>query len=294
MIECDFKISLKCKGTYLKVYRNVLKGRVSGKDRCIFCFNSLTKSGVNIFNFKFIKNEEYFESINTELKAYLLGWIAGDGCIKKDGLFLEISKKDIEILKLFKEAISPNSEFYYINGDKGKNTVCWKVHSVKIVKDLLKHLKLNKYGKKSDKICLPDLPEDLLWIFIRGLFDSDGCVISPLAKGKYPTASICSTSLNMRSDIRKLCDKDNIHYYKTEGNSSVIFGGVNCIKFLDRIYINSSFYLKRKYDFYKIWKTWVPYMGTDIRPRKVREFYPLISEEHKEKIRESNRKRNKK
>lgn len=198
LIECDFKLSDKCKGIYKKIYKNILKCRENnnGKDRCIYCFNSSTKIGKDNYNFKYNKNENYFENIDSELKAYLLGFIAGDGCIKKDGLALENHILDIEILDLFKNNISPDSKYHkHQDPIRGENTICLKIFSMKIVKDLLKHLKLKSHGKKSDKISIPDLPIDMKWHFIRGLFDSDGSIISPLAKSRSPRSSICSTSL---------------------------------------------------------------------------------------------------
>lgn len=294
LIECDFKISPKCKGKFFKLYKNILKTRLNnnGKDRCCYCFNSITKTGENNFNFKYQKNENFFENIDCELKAYLLGFIAGDGCIKKDGLNLENHVSDIEVLKLFKDNISPNSPFHkHHDPVRGVNTICLKIHSVKIVKDLLKHLKLKTYGKKSDKIQLPDLPDDLMWCFIRGLFDSDGSVPSPLfSKRTAPISSISSTSLKMREDIINLCNKLSIKFYH-DNNAQVIFTGKNALLFLDKIYNNSTYYLSRKYNNWIIWKTWIPYKGTSVKSRKLREHYPPISEAHKERIRESNRTR---
>lgn len=293
LVECDFKSSPKCKNKYYKLYKNILIGRIynNNKDRCQYCFNSLTKIGKQNYNFKYEKNENFFENIDNELKAYLLGWIAGDGSIKKDGLFFEISNIDFDILELFRLNLSPNNFCFNRKGDKGKNTICWKIHSVKIVKDLLKHLKLKSYGKKCDKIKLPDLPQNLLWVFVRGLFDSDGSVISPLSKKTRPEASICSISKQMQIDIKNFCISQNIKFIFTEGYSSIIFGGQECLKFLDHLYNNASYYLVRKKALYVIWKTWRPGFGTIIRPRKIRKYYPPISAEHKEKIRESNKKR---
>lgn len=292
LVECDFKISPKCKNQYLKVYKNVLKGQEnnSGKDRCQYCFNSLTKTGSDNFNYKYEKNENYFENIDTELKAYLLGWIAGDGCLKKDGLFFEISMEDKKILELFNKNISPTNKYYTIADEKHKNTVLWKVHSTKIVNDLLKHLELDSYGKKCDVIKLPNLPDNLIWSFVRGLFDSDGCVASPLAQKTSPTSSICSISKQIRSDIMTLCDKNHITYTH-DGRAQIIFNGKNCLAFLDKLYTDATYYLTRKYELWEIWKTWKPGLGTSVRPRKIREYYPPISEKHKEKIRESNQKR---
>lgn len=169
--------------------------------------------------------------------------------------------------------------------------MCWRVFSVKMVGDLLKHLKLNSVGKKSDKISLPNLDEPLLWVFIRGLFDSDGFIASPLAKSTTPAANMCSISKVIRQEISELCEQNSIKHYISDSYPTITFSGQNCLSFLNKIYNEANFFLQRKMNFYKIWKTWIPNMGTSIRPRKKRDYYPPLSEEHKEKIRESNRKR---
>lgn len=294
LVECDFKASPKCKGQYLKLYKNILQGRANsnGKDRCCYCFNSLTKTGAANYNFKYAKNENFFEAIDTELKAYLLGFIAGDGSIKKDGLFLENHVLDVEILELFQKHISPQSKLHkHWDPVRGANTICLKIHSVKIVNDLLKHLKLLAPGKKSDKIRLPDLPNNLLEAFVRGLFDSDGWICRIDSKRTSPACGISSTSIQMQQDLMALLTKHDIKYVLTSVNSSLQMTGQHCLKFLDKLYNEAEYFLTRKHALWLLWRTWEPGYGTEARPRKVREFYPPISEAHKESIRASNRER---
>lgn len=295
LVECDFKASPKCKGQYEVLYKNILKTRTNnnGKDRCAYCFNTITKCGEQNYNFKFHKNENYFENIDSEIKAYLLGWVAGDGCLKKDAFQIEIHEKDREILELFKSEIAPEVELYKRNDERGKNTICWKVHSVKIVKDLLKQLNLESVGKKAYKISLPNLDENLIWHFIRGWFDSDGWVASQLTKITNPRMSICSMSNTIRQQFMELCDFYNIKY-SDDKKCQIIFQGRFCQKLIEKIYGNATFFLLRKYENAMNWKTWTPYNGTSVRSRKVREYYPPMKESQKEKIRESNRNKKRK
>lgn len=269
LIECDFKIHLKCKGQYYKIYKNVLKTQANnnGKDMCVCCFNSLTKAGSNNFNFKFEKNENFFEKIDSELKAYLLGWIAGDGHIGKDKIMLEIHKCDIEILELFKVAISPNSPIFKSpHPIKGINTVCWKIHSVKMIKDVLKHLNLNKTGKKSHDISFPKISNVLLVHFIRGIIDSDGS-ISNIGKVSTPNCSYCSMSPKIRKQLMTFCN--NLNIKNNELKFTVSTSGVNAINFMNLIYKNSNYSLTRKRAMYKLWTTWIPFQGNAVRPKKI-------------------------
>lgn len=264
LIKCDFGTSPKCKGTFYKVFKNVLKCQANnnGKDMCCFCFNTLTKTGKNNYNYKYSKNEDYFHTIDTELKAYLLGWVAGDGCIKKDGLQLEIHKDDIEILHLFKIALSSNAP---IRKHSVHNTVKLIINSVYIVKDLLHHLNLNKAGKKFDKITLPNIPDELQWHFIRGLVDSDGSVSNPY-KCTYPRISYCSMSSKIKEQILDFCKKYTI--FARQSKYSIHWSGHDCLNLIAKIYGAANFFLKRKKKFADIHKTWVYREGNIVKPFK--------------------------
>ncbi len=267
LVQCDLRYSKKCKNVYLKCYKNILIGRkyTNGKDRCRFCFNSTTKTKEQNFNFKYPKIENYFSTIDTELKAYLLGWVAGDGYLVKDGLKISVHTKDKEILELFKKEISPLSPIKFRQYD---NTDTLIINSVQIVNDLCKQLKVG-IGKKSYKITLPLLSDKLLWSFVRGLFDSDGSVASLTVKKTSPQCSIASMSDQIRIELKDLCLKEKIKCYMS--TTQIIFQGENALKFLDKIYKDSNYYLGRKKELSDNWKTWKPHRGTVFRPRKQRD-----------------------
>ena len=71
-----------------------------------YCKNYLIK------DINYNLNETFFEKIDTVQKAWMLGFIAADGCIyERDGhqamLSISVRDYDIEILELFKRYISP-------------------------------------------------------------------------------------------------------------------------------------------------------------------------------------------
>lgn len=265
LIECDFKISEKCKLKYKKVYKNVLKGRLNnnGKDRCQYCFNKLTKRGANNYNFLHIKNEFIFDILDTELKAYLLGWIAGDGSVKQKSLSLSVHTKDKEILDLFQESIAPTCNRYIRQYDNTDNI---QINSAYLVESICNKLKIQP-GKKSHKIIIPDNMDDKLKNhYIRGLMDSDGHIGRADLSRRYPNCSYCSISDIIKNQIINICSDNNIKCYKT--GYSISWGGFEALKFLNFIYSDSHYFLKRKYNLYLEWLTWVPYKGTKNFPAK--------------------------
>lgn len=267
LVECDFKVSSKCKGKYLKLYKNILKCRNNnnGKDRCCFCFNSITKIGSQNYNFKYKKNDKFFEGeIKNELQSYLLGFIAGDGSLKKDGFYLSVNKKDLYIIKLFKRSLKSELPIFYRKYD---NTYNLKVHSIKLVRDICKHLKIN-IGKKYDKIVLPDLNNNLMWHFIRGLIDSDGHIGCTNGVTTNPFCSYRSASKKIKLQLVEFLNQYNIKTFLYDDRNNLSWSGYNALNFMNKMYENSNFFLKRKKDRYDIWKTWKPFEGIKGRPSK--------------------------
>lgn len=135
----------------------------------------------------------FFEKIDNELTAYILGYFYADGSIDLNNNRISISQteKDAYILKLVKNYIGP---YYKItHGSYKKNNkndyvskpmMCITIHSEKIISDLEKYditeCKTYKPLKNIDFIS-----DDLKIHFIRGYFDGDGTVYSGIVNKKY-------------------------------------------------------------------------------------------------------------
>ena len=116
-------------------------------------------------------NDHFFDYIDSELKAYLLGFIFADGCNYKElELDIELRKDDVEILQLIKKALSVKTE---IRERKTKNTKTLKVFS-KYLGQRLSALGLTP--RKTFTLCYPDIPKELNRHFIRGYLDGNGTV----------------------------------------------------------------------------------------------------------------------
>lgn len=264
---CKYKLSPRCYEQHIVAASSYYKNlkRNNGNFKCTICsfFNSATNS--NSFRFKLIKNDKFFNSIDSELKAYMLGIIAGDGNIKDNVIRIVAHSDDIETLVLFQTNISPGSEI-----KQYKNKKCFYISfsSSEIVKDICNILNI-KPGKKSDIISIPEIPDKFLWDFLRGLVDSDGSISNLLtSKRTFPICSYASKSELIKAQLKKLCDENDINY--TADKIQIIFNGKNAIKFMNKIYNNATIFLSRKFKLYELAKSWVPQKGTPFRPRKVR------------------------
>lgn len=124
-------------------------------------------------------NVDYFKEIDSEAKAYFLGFIYGDGSVfttaqNKDVFAIFIHKKDKEILdKLMFCLDLPNN---FIETISDKNQVGFRTAAKEFV----------QYLKDAKKISVIDrIPKDLRRHFLRGFFDADGTIYAKYSKGKY-------------------------------------------------------------------------------------------------------------
>lgn len=144
----------------------------------------LIKNNIKIRKYvtrKYNYDETFFEKIDTEEKAYWLGFIAADGSIISNETILEIglAKKDEQHLEKFIKSIKGSKEMIKQkkqNAGKGKlyDAVRVSVCSAKMCKDLKKQ---NITPNKSLTLgFLNHIDKNLIKHYLRGYFDGDGSI----------------------------------------------------------------------------------------------------------------------
>lgn len=142
---------------------------------------------------KYIINIDYFKEINNNIKAYWLGVIYADGCIRKcnkNNYSFELSSKDLVFLKKFKKdvntdypikKIKPKTSFH--NGQKIISDGSYEIniYNSDFCLNLIKWGVITNKTKKLKKI--PNIPKQYIPDFIRGYFDGDGNIF--IKKYKY-------------------------------------------------------------------------------------------------------------
>ena len=232
---------------YFNVDRHTLSRRLKDKygDNII----------MNINNKKEV-DSNYFEIIDTEHKAYWLGFLTADGYISSTNNYIELSLKeeDKEHIENFKQDLNSNhaiSKKTSILNNKTFNAYKISIRDIKLNSDL-HFLGLN--NKKSHNAYIPFrfIPNKLIRHYIRGLFDGDGSVYS-LNHGKQIGITICTTiSKYIIEDVTK-CIKENldinVKYHKSRNVTDInIYKTLDVNKFYDWIYNDATIYLKRKYN----------------------------------------------
>lgn len=117
--------------------------------------------------------ENYFECIDSNEKAYWLGWIISDGAItnqpekSKFQLELTLKAEDEDILHLLEKDLGVNNKVYLSN-EKYKR---FSLGSKKLIMDLEK---LGITQNKTFSVKVPTFDKKYNATFIRGVFDGDG------------------------------------------------------------------------------------------------------------------------
>lgn len=216
---------------------------------------ALRKLGIeyNLQVRKIVKVNNMFNTIDTELKAYLLGFFAADGCVYDKFRFgLCVAEQDRYIINLFKDSIAPDSYIKETQNSKGaknrQKQLFLRISSEEIVSDF------KKYGLEERKTykpyVIPELENYLKWHFIRGYFDGDGH-LGIKTRTKYKTCRICFSngSKEILESIQKFTKKGKLRFCKNHWKLD-IENITDCKEFLDLMFKDCHYMLPRKFDKY--------------------------------------------
>lgn len=201
-------------------------------------------------------NHSYFKDINSEEKAYWLGFIMADGCVYEGSdkssyrLQINLQARDKNVLEKFQKAIG--SSYKISEKTIGKTEVVQlKVNSTEICKDLMK---LGVIPRKSIVCEFPILKEELKRHFMRGFFDGDGCITCN--KGVKARVAIAGGqySLNqMKEYFEANGIKSNIYDIKrSRAKSLEVVRKESLCKIYELFYKDATIYLERKHDKFNI------------------------------------------
>lgn len=257
LVKCDSEQAEYCLGEVMRKYRDVCNNmdKNSGKYICLQC-SIFQHRGRNHYRCKYKKLDDHFmDIIDSEEKAYLLGWIASDGTLSANNVIIRINTCDARLLETLRDFICP--DLPVSNYKKGvMKKLC--ISSTQWCESIQKHLNLKfekgRSHKKSHLVQMPvDIFDSLKWIFLRGLFEGDGCIRKEPTK--YWSSNLCvnigSQSLGMKMQIVTFCKASYINICMDL--KSVRLSGQYAARFLEKIYFecNEKLVLERKYGTYK-------------------------------------------
>ena len=218
-------------------------------------------------NKKYTFNEDFFEVIDSELKAYWLGFIYADGNIYipnyKDGkskggrVDIALKAEDDYHLYNFDHDIKGNIGVVYRDmklGNKLYPSCRITVNSIKMANDLISH---GCTPKKSLTLEFPNhISKELLPHFIRGYNDGDGCVFFKVYDVNETFHVSMLGTVEFLTEVRKVLIENgikcaNIKPQKSQAFSFYVFGRDNLVKLYNYLYKDASRFLGRKIDKYR-------------------------------------------
>lgn len=222
------------------------------------------KLGINdLFISKYGKyhvNQDYFQDIDNEWKAYWLGFLYADGYVisetqrkkEKHSLGVGLQIRDRGHIQKLLDSLQSNVPIKdyrtnYKDCFSSKVVICNK----KICSDLISH---GCVPRKSFILKFPILRDDLVRHFIRGYFDGDGCI--SINKDKHNVRVNFVGTEDMLKHIVEIFVKECgahkpklIENFNNNGNIvySVQWGNVyTCHKIYNYLYKGANIYLDRK------------------------------------------------
>ena len=199
-------------------------------------------------------NLDYFKSIDSDKKAYFVGFIAADGAIVQStqhksvkSLTITLNKKDKYLLEELRLDIGCDHE---VKDLKTKDQVRFVLSKKEHIQNL-ESLGITTNKSLTMPSLLKNIPEKYHKSFLRGYFDGDGSIfyVTVGINNKY-TVSIRGTK-DFLEDYVKVFDIDS-YYMSTKDSipNLSISSKANVLK-LFSMYKQSEFHLKRKYELFE-------------------------------------------
>jgi intein-encoded DNA endonuclease-like protein len=222
---------------------------------------------------RYTLNEDYFSVIDSEEKAYILGFLYADGYVDNDNyIVFSLTERDGYMVQLIADKIEFTGEVktYQKGGsyENSKPKCVLSFSSEKMASDLRA---IGLYPNKSTSMeNIPKIEERLYRHFVRGYFDGDGSITTSLhsschiVRGKtkvyqYPmhVMTMISTLAFLKNMVSKMpitlysytqSKSNKMFYFRCQANKEIPV----LFKYL---YDDSTMYLKRKFN------KWVKILG---------------------------------
>jgi len=203
---------------------------------------------VNVDRSKF--NQDYFKNIDSEHKAYWLGFVFADGCV----LDCQYKNKTIQALRIGLSSVDKEHLFSFLRDIDSDNSLCLcnegkecriSLNSKRLVRDLKQ---LGCVPRKSLVLRYPNIPVEFDQHFIRGYFDGDGCISFQNGNAricilgtKHFLSVVCSKLLASNIKMSQPKQKANIFVIEGAGNRK-------SARMAEFLYSDASVFLQRKKD----------------------------------------------
>ena len=210
-------------------------------------------------HFKDERQVSIFNKIDTEEKAYWLGFLAADGCISGNYIIIVLQHKDREHLVKFQNFIQATSvkiQDYFKADTKGKQRQYSRFAFAS--KEMAQDLKAQGIAENKTLILLPPtIPKEFEMDWIRGYFDGDGGLSYSEKNNRWQ--SYVNSTKEVLFWIREKLELNakpfnQQHYGKLDNVWRLHFNGrINVFNAWNKMYKEdkATIFLERKFQLYK-------------------------------------------
>lgn len=191
-------------------------------------------------------DDGFFDRIDTEAKAYWLGFLAADGGVIGGCLSIELARLDRKHLVLFRSAMKGNCPVHDTMRQDGRRFSHLSFSSRRLLAALERHTIV---PRKTLTVRWPDLSRPLLRHYLRGYVDGDGCW-SPkkpifVLVGNLPFLRACRSFARAELDLpltrfRRALSSPGIAYLQWQGRHQVR-------RLAEFVYRRATVFLPRKH-----------------------------------------------
>lgn len=216
----------------------------------ILSMHGIKRRGYKEANRHYHFNTRFFETIDTEEKAYWLGFITADGTVshKINTLSISLAYRDIEHIKKLQTVLGSEHKLYIsYNKSPASDTMCkyarLSLSSIDLVSDLVTH------GVVPNKSLIvkpsPHIPDELLRHYWRGVLDGDGWITHSISRstGRKFWSIGCIGSRDIVHGFRSFCagvsGTTTVPYQR--GNIwGISIGGNNMVRAISNAFVTGN------------------------------------------------------
>ena len=217
---------------------------------------------ISVSSRKYQIDESVFNNIDTQEKAYWLGFLMADGYNHEDinSVSLRLHYKDKDVLEKFKVFLKTDTPIHVYERGPSKD----KIYCDLTINSYILSEQLSKLGcvqGKTYTLEFPKIPDNLYSHFIRGFFDGDGCIsIIPRKNRREGSKQYQLNFVGKESVLIEIqniiCNNTNVtktklRHRKNSFAKSISWGGkIVCKRILDYLYKDATVYMNRKFEKY--------------------------------------------
>lgn len=198
--------------------------------------------------------DSIFDKIDTEEKAYWLGFLYADGYVSEFNNTIELALEELDInhLMAYRSFLGledkPLNKKVKIVNSKEFYSYRFSFNSVKAKQALMR---LGCTPQKTFSLTFPNedqIPDYLIHHFIRGYIDGDGCIYTNKSKISIEVLGTEAFLTGYKQWIN--LGNSKIYHFKHSNIKRVVNSYRQALNILERIYNNATIYLERKHKKY--------------------------------------------